>query len=60
VFPFQEYLDSPLKAEDLITKSSPVALRAKDDKMIRMNYLQMMETKDWLEKRKEKNCLLIY
>jgi hypothetical protein len=51
VFPFQEYLDSPLKAEDFLTKLSPVALRAKDDKMIRMNYLQMMETEVWLEKR---------
>jgi hypothetical protein len=37
----------------MLTKSSPVALRAKNDKMMQMNYLQMMETKDWLRRRKK-------
>ena len=44
----------------MLTKSSPVALRAKNDKMMQMNYLQMMETKDWLRRKKEKCCLLTY
>jgi hypothetical protein len=46
--------------ETMITKSSSVALRVKDDKMIQMNYLQMMEAKDWLGKGKEKSCLLTH
>ena len=34
-----------------LTESSPVAFRAKNAKMIQVNYLQMMETKDWFRRQ---------
>jgi hypothetical protein len=44
----------------VLEKSLPVVLRAKNDKMTQMKYLQMMEPKNWPRRKKEKGCLLTY